>query len=169
MSLGLASLRRALIPRAPSPLAGEGRGEGERMNRLKTFARNMRREPTTAEQRIWKSIRHRQVAGAKFRRQVPIGAYIADFVCFERRIVVEIDGGQHAESEKDQARDAWFGSQGFTVLRFWNSDVLSHLEGVLTAIETALSETPPHPGPLPRGERGLVGEALCNSAKKDKT
>ena len=89
-------------------------------------ARAMRLEPTPAEKAMWRVLRQRQVDGMKFRRQSPIGDYIADFVCFDPKVIIEVDGGQHADSESDTRRDAWFRGQGFMVLRFWNGEVLDH-------------------------------------------
>lgn len=94
---------------------------------------------TDAEQRIWRHLRLRQIDGHKFRRQHPIGHYIADFVCIERKLIVEVDGGQHADQlEYDAARTASLESNGYRVLRFWNNDVLGNIEGVLTQILEAL-------------------------------
>ncbi|MGO8739015.1 endonuclease domain-containing protein [Rhodoblastus sp.] len=87
-------------------------------------ARAMRREPTEAEVKLWRILRGRRLAALKFRRQTPIPPYIADFVCFEHRLVIEADGSQHAESHYDQERDAFLAAQGFVVLRFWNHDIL---------------------------------------------
>ncbi len=120
---------------------------------LKTFAKNMRREPTLAEVRFWHQVRDRRLAGLKFRRQVPIGRYIADFVCSERMLIVEIDGGQHADSEKDAVRDAYLTSQGYQVLRFWNNDVLASMESVMDTLLAALA-VPPHPVLSPAGGEG---------------
>ena len=97
-------------------------------------ARRLRRASTDAEKLLWQNLRARQLGGAKFRRQTPIGPYIVDFVSFEHKLVVEIDGGQHnasAERQHDTKRTAWLESQGFRVLRFWNNQVLTNLEGVL--------------------------------------
>lgn len=107
-------------------------------NMSTVLARHLRRNATDAEKALWRLLRGSQVAGAKFRRQQPVGPYIADFVSFAHRIVVECDGGQHCDSPSDEARDAWFASQGFRTLRFWNNDVLSNPEGVLTALSVAL-------------------------------
>ena len=79
-------------------------------------------------------LRAKRMMGLKFRRQVPLGPYIADFACVAQRLIVEADGGQHADSEHDAARDRWFAAQGFTVLRFWNTDILNEPEGVWRAI-----------------------------------
>ena len=97
-------------------------------------ARAMRREPTKAERILWRVLHDRKLNGLKFRRQVRLGAYIADFVCFSPRLVIECDGGQHAESRYDEARDAWLRSQGFRVLRFWNSYVVEQSSDVADSI-----------------------------------
>jgi very-short-patch-repair endonuclease len=94
----------------------------------------MRRQPTDAERALWGVLRDRRLSQTKWRRQVPLGPYIVDFVCFERRIVVECDGSQHAENARDMARDAWLTAQGFTVLRFWNHTVLKERSTVIATI-----------------------------------
>ena len=111
----------------------------------KTLARaqRLRREMTDAERKLWSALRNRQLEGAKFRRQQPIGPFIADFVCQERRLIVEADGGQHAEREFDGSRTAFLESKGYRVLRFWNNDILKNLDGVAQTIAAALST--PHP------------------------
>ncbi len=98
---------------------------------------------TNAERKLWFALRDRRFAGFKFRRQVPVGRFIADFVCFEARLVIEVDGGQHADSTRDQHRDRWFVANRFRVVRFWNNDVLSNLEGVITVLAEALAAAPP--------------------------
>ncbi|TPJ53579.1 endonuclease domain-containing protein [Mesorhizobium sp. B2-7-1] len=100
----------------------------------RNFARSMRREPTEAEDRLWRELRGRRLDDIKFRRQVPMGRYVADFVCAEARLIVEIDGSQHAESRHDQERDAELKARGFRVLRFWNDDVLKELDAVCDTI-----------------------------------
>jgi adenine-specific DNA-methyltransferase len=97
-------------------------------------ARNLRKSQTDAEQRLWAAVRNRQIAGMKFRRQVAIGPHIADFVSFEVRLIVEVDGGQHADSTADAKRTAYLEAHGFRVIRFWNNEVLQNLEGVLQSI-----------------------------------
>ncbi len=94
----------------------------------------MRRAPTEAEEKLWAELRGRRLDRIKFRRQVPIGNYIADFVCLDAKLVVEIDGSQHGESDYDQVRDTQLKSRGFRVLRFWNDDVLRDLDGVCDTI-----------------------------------
>ena len=98
----------------------------------------MRREPTDAERKLWFLLRSRRLASAKFRRQVPIGPYIADFVCLRRKLVVEADGGQHVENQRDAERDAWFVCEGFTVARYSNLDILKKPTEVLGDLLTRL-------------------------------
>ncbi|MBR0903040.1 endonuclease domain-containing protein [Bradyrhizobium liaoningense] len=106
---------------------------------LRQFAKNMRHEPTDAEAAMWRLLRDRRLSTYKFRRQVPIENYILDFVCFEKRLVIEIDGSQHAESPRDAIRDAALASKGFAIARYWNNDVLqqpvSVLEDVLAKLD----------------------------------
>ena len=109
---------------------------------------------TDAEQRLWRQLRARQIAGARFRRQAPIGPYIADFACLDARLVIEVDGGQHADgASRDLHRDAWLSRQGFRVLRFWNNDVLQNIDGVLQRVDEAVRLTravspPAQPSPV---------------------
>ena len=98
----------------------------------------MRRIATDAERKLWFLLRDRRLDGIKFRRQVPFGPYILDFVCFERGLVVEVDGGQHAESESDVKRDAYLRAEGFRTVRYWNTDVLKNPDGVLTDLVAQL-------------------------------
>jgi len=147
----------------PLPQHGGGLGRGKRhpglsavdekptykyrtkTNTLKR-ARQLRTQLTDAEQRLWKHLRRRQLQGRYFRKQCPIGPYIADFACLEAKLIVELDGGQHADSATDGKRDAWFSAHGYRTLRFWNNDVLQNTEGVITIITEALGqlETTPH-------------------------
>ena len=114
----------------------------------------MRSAPTIAEKTLWKELRAKRFADVKFARQVPIGPYVADFAARQRRLVIELDGGQHAlAGKRDVARTAFLESQGFRVIRFWNSEVLANMEGVLMAIAGALKE-PPLPIPPPLRGRG---------------
>src|SRR3984957_7545900 len=116
-------------------------------------ARTMRRAPTDAELRLWRRLRDRRLNGVKFRRQVPLGPYIVDFLCVGAKLIVEADGSQHAESFRDNIRDTYLESQGWKVLRFWNKEMLQNREGVL---ETILAHARPSSGPschlLPEGE-----------------
>ena len=118
-------------------------------------AKSMRRSPTDAEAMLWRHLRAHRLSGSKFRRQQPIGPYIVDFVCLERRIVIEVDGGQHFGSEVDERRDAWLRDQNFRVLRFWNNDVLQNIEGVLEKILSFVTESP-LPNPSPAVGRGAL-------------
>jgi very-short-patch-repair endonuclease len=100
----------------------------------------LRQNATDAERRLWAVLRHRQLQGYKFRRQHAIGRFIADFACTKHRLVIEADGGQHNGSIADDRRTAWLEREGWRVLRFWNNDILSNTEGVLSAIVEALRE-----------------------------
>ena len=102
---------------------------------LKAYAREMRSNMPDAEQLLWYLLRNRRIAGAKFRRQHPIGRYILDFYCSEKQIAIELDGGQHSEQlEYDQRRDAYLKEQGIQILRFWNHQMLLETESVLEVI-----------------------------------
>ena len=124
---------------SPPPLAGGGWGVGEPWmkprNPLNIYAKELRNNSTDTERLLWKHLRNSQMEGVKFRRQQPIETYIVDFVSFEKRIVIELDGGQHAENlEYDKQRNACLRANGFIVLRFWNNDVIQNTEGVLEVI-----------------------------------
>jgi very-short-patch-repair endonuclease len=128
-------------------------------NQIKTArARRLRSNSTDAEQHLWHRLRSRQLAGFKFVRQGPIGSYVVDFVCREHRLIIELDGGQHATDPRDRIRELWLRERGYTVIRFWNNDVLRNIEGVLETITNALhGEMPPHPvSSLPLGRRPLL-------------
>ncbi len=102
-------------------------------------ARKLRGNQTDAEQRLWSRLRKRQCVGFQFRRQVPIGSYIVDFACLSESLIVEVDGGQHAnQREKDAERTRWLEAEEYRVLRFWNHDVLENTDGVVESIEQAL-------------------------------
>ena len=105
-------------------------------------AKRLRREMTPQECLLWSRLRNRQLGNHKFRKQQPLGPFIADFVCQEVRLVVEVDGSQHNDSCHDAGRDRWMQQQGYTVLRFWNNEVNENLEGVLEAILNILSRLP---------------------------
>ncbi|HUI19220.1 MAG TPA: DUF559 domain-containing protein [Alphaproteobacteria bacterium] len=101
-------------------------------------ARRLRREKTEAERRVWRAIRDQRL-GVKFRQQVPIGPYFADFVCTQQKLVIELDGGQHAKPTRyEQERTRVIVANGYRILRFWNNDVMENLEGVIEAIRLAL-------------------------------
>ncbi|MDH5767328.1 MAG: endonuclease domain-containing protein [Gammaproteobacteria bacterium] len=105
-----------------------------------TKARDLRKNLTDAEKILWQKLRNRQLNGYKFKRQVPIDHFIVDFICSSARLIIELDGGQHAEQVNyDQKRSEYLKSKGFTVIRFWNNEVLQNLEGVLDTLTLALS------------------------------
>ena len=121
----------------------------------------MRGAPTDSELRLWRLLRDRRLNGIKFRRQVPVGPYIVDFLCVGAKLIVEADGSQHAESVRDNVRDAYLANQGWKVLRFWNNEMLQNREGVLETIYAHASR--PSSGPsghlLPEGEGVTPTEA----------
>ena len=136
----------------PSPACG--RGVWERV--LLSHAKRMRSNQTDAEQKLWYFLRARRFMGLPFKRQKPIGPYIADFVCMKLKLIIEADGGQHG-NKRDAARDAWLQTQGFFVLHFWNHDVLTQTESVLEHIRQtvlALQAIPSPPAPLPQAGEG---------------
>ena len=105
-------------------------------------ARALRKRSTEAEKLLWRHLRSRQLAGLKFRRQEPIGPYIVDFYCLAHRLIVEVDGGQHAvDQERDRERTAWLEARGHRVIRVWNAEVIDNIEGVLATIVRRLEET----------------------------
>ena len=106
------------------------------------LARDLRKNATQAEAMLWSRLRARQMEGVKFRRQQPLENFIVDFVSLEKRIVIELDGGQHAEDkDKDEERDICLKNNGFTVLRFWNTEVFENFEGVLETIRQKCIDT----------------------------
>ncbi len=119
---------------------------------LTGIARKLRQNFTDTEQNLWRHLRNRQIEGFKFRRQQPVGRYIVDFVNLEKKVIIELDGGQHTIGRGDRIRDEWLRTEGYKVLRFWDNQVFNNLEGVLETIRDALLT--PHPDPLPQGERG---------------
>jgi very-short-patch-repair endonuclease len=138
-------------------------------------AKELRGRMTDAERRLWYRLRAHRLTGCKFKRQVPIGSYVVDFASLERKLIVEVDGGQHADNAADQRRDAWLRANGYRVIRFWNHDVLRQTDSVLEEIVAAVEMTAtPLPArhsasttrvnaltarhPLPEGERGKKEE-----------
>jgi very-short-patch-repair endonuclease len=135
-----------------------------------TQAKTLRKQMTDAERRLWYLLRAHRFGGVKFNRQAPIGKYVADFVCYDRKLIIEADGGQHADNAADQRRDDWFASQGFWVLRFWNNDILKNAQGVLEVISAALDERAkktPSPGSLRSPPSPTRGEGTP-SARRDR-
>jgi very-short-patch-repair endonuclease len=147
-----------------SPLAGETdlglspkSGEGSK----RSFAKQLRSNMTDVETKLWQHLRAKRFEDYKFRRQVPIGQYIVDFICYEKRLIIELDGSQHEGSTYDLKRDAWLRSQDFRVLRFWNNDVNAALDGTLMAIHDALGL----PSPASQG-RGCLSREGRDLRKK---
>ncbi len=103
-------------------------------------ARQLRAGQTDAERRLWAALRDRRLIGYKFRRQRPIGPFIVDFVCIERKLIVEADGGQHADNDRDDSRTVWLEKRGWRVIRFWNNEILTNTNGVIETIAAALAE-----------------------------
>ncbi len=113
--------------------------KAERQPRAVQRARELRRNETEVERRLWRALRDSGAVGAKFRRQVPIGPYVADFACIAYKLVIELDGGQHAENTRaDAGRTRTLSARGFRVLRFWNNDVIENLDGVIETIRTVI-------------------------------
>ena len=136
----------------PSPACGRGvGGEGDS---LLERAKSLRTQQTDAELRLWYYLRAHRFMGMKFKRQKPIGCYIVDFICFNPRLIVEIDGGQHTEQVAyDRKRDAYLQNESFTVLRFWNNQILRETDAVLESIRQATISLSPAPSPASgRGE-----------------
>jgi len=144
----------------PLPSAGEGQASRsdarERGRLLRSRAKSMRSAPTEAEHRLWQILRAKRFAEFKFKRQLPIDHYIADFVCLAARVVVEADGGQHAENSSDARRDSYLRAQGFRILRFWNNEIFDNEEGVTARIFEALHSPLPNPSPA-RGRGAFSG------------
>ncbi|MDP6621533.1 MAG: DUF559 domain-containing protein [Alphaproteobacteria bacterium] len=119
-------------------------------------ARKLRQNLSEAEKRLWNDLRRRQLDDAYFRRQVPFGPYVVDFACKQRKLIIELDGGQHAQQvDQDAKRTAYLEAQGYAVLRFWNNQVFENLEGVVETIAKAVSQRqPPPPRPSPDSGEG---------------
>src|SRR5262249_26771691 len=135
----------------PSPLRGR---VGVRGKMSRDHARQLRKNLTDTERFVWQRIRYRQLGGYKFRRQMSLGPYVVDFVCLECRLILELDGGQHAEqAAEDAIRTRWLQEQGFTVLRFWDHEAMRDWDAVAEVIRRHLRSSTPHPDPPPQGER----------------
>ena len=146
------------------------RNDDERVaDRRVPRARQLRRDMTDAERRLWWHLRRLRVGDGHFRRQATIGLYFADFAHHQARLVIELDGSGHMESRaelKDAARTRYLASHGYRVLRFWNNDVLTNTEGVMTSIADAVAARPksaPHPIPLPATRKSARGEGNGDS------
>lgn len=117
--------------------------------------RKLRLQSTDAEKKLWHALRNRRLGGYKFRRQHSIGPYVVDFVCIAAKLIVEVDGGQHAtQKNDDDLRTGFLNDKGFNVIRFWNNEVFENLEGVLETILRNLREQAPSPLPSPPWGRG---------------
>lgn len=127
------------------------------MTRNTPIARRLRRSQTDAERALWLRLRDRRLAGWKFKRQAPIDRFVVDFCCADGKLIVELDGGQHVvRTAQDTERTQTLSAMGYLVLRFWNNDVLTNIDGVLEDILSTLPQhapVPPHPIPLLGGER----------------
>ena len=121
-----------------------------------SHAKTLRGTMTDAERRLWYRRRAHRFDGHKFKRQVPIGPYVVDLACLGRKLIIEVDGGQHADNANDKVRDDYLGDEGFAILRFWNNDVLQNTDGVLEMIHSALKT--PSPGSLRAPPSPLRGE-----------
>jgi very-short-patch-repair endonuclease len=133
---------------------------GQTGKTAKQHAPALRKQPTDAERVLWQRLRGKQL-GVTFRRQHPYLNYVLDFVCFERRLVVEVDGSQHLESLHDQRRDRDLQAAGFKVLRFWNNEVLTQTDAALERIISELTPSPPPPLPLKgRGDVGSTKDSI---------
>ena len=104
---------------------------------MSEFAKQLRRNATEAERIVWGMLRAGRLDGLKFKRQVPLGPYVVDFVCFDEKLIVEIDGSQHAESTYDVQRDAYFAAAGYRTLRFWNGEAMGNRDGMAQSILAA--------------------------------
>ncbi|MDP4028817.1 MAG: endonuclease domain-containing protein [Gallionella sp.] len=125
------------------------------MTSLLDNAKTLRSHQTDAENRLWYHLRANRFMGLKFKRQKPMGSYIVDFICIEQRLIIELDGGQHAEQiTYDLRRDTWLRSQGYTVLRFWNNEVMQQLDGVLEQIRITIASSHPALSPNPSPASG---------------
>jgi very-short-patch-repair endonuclease len=123
-----------------------------------SIARSLRRNPTEGEQRLWSRLRHQQLDGFRFRRQVPLGPYVVDPACLPARLIVEVDGGQHGwQGARAAMRTAWLEAAGCRVVRFWNNDVLANSDGVIQRMREILAARPPRPCPARgAGERAVA-------------
>ena len=154
----------------PSPAKrGEGSGVGVlamTTDRRVVHARRLRRQVTSAERKLWWHLRRLAIGHSHFRRQAPVGPYFADFACHEVKLIIEIDGDTHTGANavaSDERRTAYLQSHGYRVLRFWNHQVMSEMEGVLTVIQATIDEKSPPPLTPPHRSRGLAGGGELSS------
>jgi very-short-patch-repair endonuclease len=153
---------------ANSPLPpGEAQGESDWRSKRHTLAikaQGLRRNSTDAENVLWQKIRNRQVCGAKFKKQFPIGPYVADFACIEKMLVIEVDGGQHYESNKDKTRTEYLKKRGYDVLRFWNNEILGNIEGVIDTLALKISRDSFSRSAGEGWDEGVVQHERCSGA-----
>jgi very-short-patch-repair endonuclease len=140
-------VRGRLLGNGITALRGKDQKRAER-------ARSLRRALTPAELKLWTHVRGRRLGGFKFARQEPIDRYYVDFVCRERGLIIELDGGQHAESPEDRHRDRALCALGYRVIRIWNNDVIENLDGVLERLLSELDKSPLTPALSPQAGRG---------------
>jgi very-short-patch-repair endonuclease len=127
-------------------------------DRTETFAKQLRKHQTDVEKLLWSKLQNRQIEGVKFRRQESIRGYIVDFVCFEKKIIIELDGGQHNSTDGktyDINRSHLLEAGGFKVLRYWNSEIMENIEGVIEQISSVVLNTEPSSRPSPRREKKI--------------
>ncbi|WP_269467948.1 endonuclease domain-containing protein [Devosia ureilytica] len=158
------------LPAPTSPLRGEVAAK-RRVRGSVSRARTLRQNSSDAERKLWSLLRGRRMQGNKFVRQLGIGPYIADFVCREAALIIEADGGQHAESAKDQTRTAYLNAEGYSVLRFWNQEILLYPEAVWEAIASVLALNPSPdlrfaPATLSPQGRGVSGARAASTKKR---
>ncbi|GGF41041.1 hypothetical protein GCM10011321_34730 [Youhaiella tibetensis] len=152
-----------------SPLRGEVDAQRRVRGAKVLRARQLRIRASDAENRLWYHLRNRALGGFKFARQLPIGPYVADFVCRERNLVVELDGGQHDWSTTDARRTEWLNGQGYSVVRFWNNEVLANTDGILEMLLAVLEGNPSPdlrfaPATLSPTGRGTRGARAASAA-----
>ena len=147
---------------SPSPVKGR-----MGVRKIVALARHLRRHATDVERKLWYQIRDKQIEGFRFRRQRPIGKFIVDFICLEAKLIIELDGGQHATAvTEDEKRTAFLEASGYRVLRFWNNEVIENMEGVLAHLLEALLLTRVDPTPaLPLAGEGVDRDSLQSSAR----
>ena len=134
------SVKKQAKTRTTLPLKGGGRRVG--VKELRNTARALRKRSTDTEAYLWRHLKNKQMEGFKFRRQQPIGRYVVDFTSLEKRMAIEVDGGQHANDPNDKMRDQWLRYEGYKVLRFWDNEVFSNLEGVWRESEMLCNPSP---------------------------
>jgi len=162
-------MTKPCLPSPPAPLPQAGEGEERKPTQsLQNSAKHLRTHMTDAEHKLWYFLRGHRFHGIKFKRQKPIGPYIVDFVCVQHALIIEVDGGQHADSSADKQRDTWLQQRGWRVLRVWNNDVLVNTAAVLEVIHQAVFAVPlpSPPAPLPQAGEGSKQPADGDSSAR---